>query len=214
MTIELERIAAFALVTGMTSLVPGPSMLFVLGQSIWRGPRSGGAALAGLQLGYVGWWLLAALGLGTLAAAFPLAFQLLAVGGALYLAWLGVEALRHAGQTAGDETRAAHRPTTRAFRDGILVAIGNPKSLIYIVALLPPFVDAEAAVAPQLLILALLAMAIDVALGLIYILAGSRLAAAMQDPVTRRKLDIAVGTIFILIALGVLAELFWRNTAA
>lgn len=213
--IELERLAAFALVTATTSLVPGPSMLFVLSQSIWRGARSGAAALAGLQLGYVVWWLLAGLGLGTLAAAFPLAFRLLAIGGALYLAWLGVQALRHAGRTPEDGapngSGPARKPTRHAFRDGILVAIGNPKSLIYIVALLPPFVDAGAPVAPQLLLLYGLAMAIDVALGTIYILAGSRLAAAMERPATRRRLDLAVGAIFILIALGILAEMIWRG---
>jgi len=212
--IELERLAAFALVTGMTSLVPGPSMLFVLSQSIWRGARSGAAALGGLQLGYVLWWLLAALGLGTLAAAFPLAFRLLAIGGALYLAWLGTQALRYAGRTPEEGAKAAREPTRHAFRDGILVAISNPKSLIYIVALLPPFVDATAPVVPQLVVLALLAMAIDIALGLIYIFAGSRLAAAMERPATRRKLDIAVGAIFILIALGILAELFLRAAPA
>lgn len=212
--IEPERLAAFALVTAMTSLVPGPSMLFVLSQSMWRGARSGAAALAGLQLGYVVWWLLAALGLGTLAAAFPLAFRMLAIGGALYLAWLGTQALRQAGRTPGEGAKAARQPTHRAFRDGILVAIGNPKSLIYIVALLPPFVDARAPVAPQLVVLAVLAMTIDVALGLVYIFAGSRLAAAMERPATRRKLDIAVGVIFVLIALGILAELFLRSPSA
>ena len=138
--IELEHILAFALVTGMTSLVPGPSMLFVLSQSIWRGARSGAAALAGLQLGYIVWWLLAALGLGTLAAAFPFAFRLLAIAGAIYLAWLGVQAIRHAGKTAADGTGPTREPSRRALGDGVLVALGNPKALIYIVALLPPFV--------------------------------------------------------------------------
>ena len=76
---------------------------------------------------------------------------------------------------------------------------------------MPPFVDARAPVAPQLVVLALLAMAIDVALGVLYITAGSRLAAAMERPATRRKLDIAVGAIFILIALGILFELFRRS---
>ena len=208
--IELERLAAFALVTGMTSLVPGPSMLFVLSQSIWRGARSGAAALAGLQLGYVVWWVLAALGLGTLAAAFPLAFRLLAVGGALYLAWLGVQALRHAGEAAEDGPEPARELSHRAFRDGILVAIGNPKSLIYIVALLPPFVDARSPIVPQLVVLALVAMAIDVALGVLYIAVGSRIAAAMGRPRTRLWLDRGVGLAFIAIALGILAELFGR----
>ena len=208
--IDAERLAAFMLVTGVTSLVPGPSMLFVLSQSIWRGARSGAAALAGLQLGYVVWWVLAALGLGTLAAAFPLAFRLLAVGGALYLAWLGVQALRHAGEAAEDGPEPARELSHRAFRDGILVAIGNPKSLIYIVALLPPFVDARSAVVPQLVVLALVAMVIDVALGVLYIAVGSRIAAAMGRPRTRLWLDRGVGLAFIAIALGILAELFGR----
>ena len=208
--IDAERLAAFMLVTGVTSLVPGPSMLFVLSQSIWRGARSGAAALAGLQLGYVVWWVLAALGLGTLAAAFPLAFRLLAVGGALYLAWLGVQALRHAGEAAEDGPEPARELSHRAFRDGILVAIGNPKSLIYIVALLPPFVDARSPIVPQLVVLALVAMVIDVALGVLYIAVGSRIAAAMGRPRTRLWLDRGVGLAFIAIALGILAELFGR----
>lgn len=205
--IDPEKLAAFAVVTGTTSLVPGPSMLFVLSQSAWRGPRSGGTALAGLQLGYVIWWLLAALGLGTLAAAFPWAFRLLAIGGALYLAWVGLQAIRHAG-AAAESAHPAHRPTTHPLRDGIVVALSNPKALIYIVALLPPFVDARVPIGPQLLVLFVVAMGIDIALGLIYIFAGSKLSAAMARPLTRRRLDLAVGTVFVLIALGILVALF------
>src|SRR3954469_9259861 len=148
--IDPAKLAAFVVVTGTTSLIPGPSMLFVLSQSVWRGAKAGAAALAGLQLGYVVWWLLAAFGLGTLAASFPLAFRLLAIGGALYLAWLGVEALCHAGMASAGG-HPSRRPTAYPLRDGIVVALSNPKSLIYIVALLPPFVDPRAAVGPQLL---------------------------------------------------------------
>jgi threonine/homoserine/homoserine lactone efflux protein len=163
-----------------------------------------------LQLGYIVWWLLAAAGLGTLAAAFPLAFRLLAVSGALYLAWLGVKALRYAGAVADQEAKPARGPPRHAFRDGILVAVGNPKSLVYIVALLPPFVDARSPVVPQLLVLALVAMAIDVALGVLYIGAGSRLARAMERPRTRLWLDRGVGLAFIAIAAAILAEPFGR----
>ena len=67
--VDPERLYAFALMTAATSFVPGVSMLFVMGQTMRRGWRSGAAALAGMQIGYIGWWLLAALGLGTLAAA-------------------------------------------------------------------------------------------------------------------------------------------------
>jgi threonine/homoserine/homoserine lactone efflux protein len=206
--IDAEKLAAFALVSGLTSLGPGPSMLFVMGQAMWRGARSGAAALAGVQLGYIGWWLLAALGLGTLAAAFPLAFRILAISGALYLGWLGAQALRHAGAVAGTDAEPARKPSRHAFRDGVFVAMSNPKALVYIVALLPPFVDQGSPIGPQLLLLALVAMIIDVALGALYIVAGSRLSAAVARPHTRKRLDRAVGTIFLLIALGILVELF------
>ena len=208
-----EKLAAFVLVSGLTSLVPGPSMLFILGQAVWRGGRPAAIAMAGVEIGYVLWYVLAALGLGTLAAQVPIAFTLLAIGGALYLAWLGLQALRHAGEATADSPKPAparHR-SAHPLRDGFVVAISNPKSLIYIVALLPPFVDPRSAVVPQLVLLGAIAISLDAALALIYIAAGSRLAQAMSRPHTRRWLDSGVGLVFIAIAIGILAELVLRG---
>ena len=209
--IDPERLAAFALMTGATSLVPGVSMLFVMGQAIRSGWRAGAVALMGMQLGYIAWWVLAGLGLGTLAATFPVAFRMLAIGGALYLGWLGVQSIRRARRESAHEGPRPASLSRHAFRDGALIALGNPKSLIYIVALLPPFVDARAPVPTQLVILALVAMVIDLAIGAIYIAAGSRLAAAMTRPETRRRVDIAVGLVFVVIAMGILAVLATRS---
>jgi len=201
-----EKLAAFALMSAAASLVPGPSMLFIMGQAIWRSGRSGAAALAGVQLGYVWWWFLAAVGLGTLATAYPIALHVLAFGGACYLAWLGFSALRGAGARGGEQPRA-RKPSSNAFRDGIFVAMSNPKSLVYIVALLPPFVDTGSPIVPQLVLLALIAMAIDVMIGSIYILAGSGLARAMTGGATRAWVDRGVGAIFLLIATAILIDL-------
>jgi threonine/homoserine/homoserine lactone efflux protein len=200
-----EKLAAFALMSAAASIVPGPSMLFVMGQAIWRGGRSGAAALAGVQFGYIWWWVLAALGLGTLAATFPIGFRVLALAGALYLGWLGVSAFRNAGRAEG--TVRAGKPSSHAFRDGVFVAMSNPKSLIYIVALLPPFVDAKSPVVPQLVLLAIVAMSIDVVLGAAYIIAGNRLARAVAERRTRIWVDRAVGAIFICIALAIFTDL-------
>ena len=206
-----EKLAAFVLVSGLTSLVPGPSMLFILGQAVWRGGRPAAIAMLGVELGYVCWYVLAALGLGTLAAQVPLAFTLLAIGGAIYLAWLRLQALRHAGEVASDSPAPARHSSAHPLRDGFVVAISNPKSLIYIVALLPPFVDPRSAVVPQLVLLGAIAISLDAALALIYIAAGSRLARAMASPNTRRWLDSGVGLVFIAIAIGILAELVLRG---
>ena len=209
--IRPEKLVAFALVSGLTSAVPGPSMLFVLAQSVWRDSRSGIAALLGVQIGYVLWYVLAALGLGTLAREVPVAFTLLAILGALYLAWLGLQALRHARAIAEDLRGPTQKRSTHPLRDGFVVAISNPKSLIYIVALLPPFVDPDSAVVPQLLLLGTIAISLDVALGIVYIAAGTRLSRAMSQPSTRRWLDSGVGLVFIGIAIGILAELVLRG---
>ena len=207
--LDPERLAAFALMTAATSIVPGVSMLFVVGRTIRHGVKSGAAALAGVQVGYIGWWLLAGLGLGTLALAFPLGFRVLTVIGALYLAWLGMLSIRDAGQHAKLDASSAGR-SGNAFRDGVLVALSNPKSLIYIVALLPPFVDPRQPVGPQLVVLAVVAMVIDVVVGAVYIAAGSRLAAAMARPTTRKRFDLAVGILFIAIAAGILIDIASR----
>lgn len=204
--IDAEKLTAFALVTGLTSLVPGASMLFVLSQSVWRGARSGATALLGLQFGYILWWILAALGLGTLAAAFPIAFRILAIGGALYIAWLGIQALRDSRTTAAS-AKPAREPTAHALRDGLLVALGNPKSLIYIIAVLPPFVDPDQHVAGQLIILAIVAMSLDLMVGSLYIVAGTRLARLMTQGTSRQRLDMAVGAIFLAISAAILIGL-------
>lgn len=210
--IDPARLAAFAALTALTSVVPGPNMLFVLAQAAWRRTSGGIAALAGLQLGNTLWFVLAGLGLGTLVAAAPLAFQAATLAGALYLAWLGVQAWRHAaapGNAGGVEIVVPPRVSAHAFRDGIVIALSNPKSLVYVVALLPPFVDPRAAVVPQLAVLAVVAIGIDVAVGFAYILAGNRLAAAMTRPPLRRAIERGAGAIFLAIAAAVVAGMWW-----
>lgn len=204
---DAEKLAAFAVVTAMTSIVPGPSMIFVMTETLWRGARSGLAALLGMQIGYLFWWVLAALGFSTLARTYPFAMHLLAIGGALYLAWLGVQALRSAGKAAGEEIEPAHAVTRHAFRDGVMVAIGNPKALIYVVALLPPFIEADLPIVPQLAVLTVIGTGLDVAIGALYIFAGKSLSRAMDRPGTRLWIDRSVGAIFLLIAGVILFEL-------
>lgn len=205
--IDPGKLVLFATVTGMVSLVPGPQMMFVLTQSAWRGHRAGLAALAGLQLGNVAWFVAAGLGLGTLAIAWPRAIGALAAAGALYLAWLGWHAIsgstNSARTTGADEVSRSYH----ALRDSVAVAIGNPKSLVYVLALLPPFLSFDRPLAPQLAGLAAIAVACDMAVGLAYVAAGSSLAAAMTRPAIRMWLERMVGAVFLMLAAAILIEL-------
>jgi threonine/homoserine/homoserine lactone efflux protein len=203
--IDPAKLATFAVVTGLVSLFPGPQMVLVRTQAAWRGPRAGAAALAGLQLGNATWFLLAGLGLGALALAVPQAFVVLTGVGALYLAALGIHALRHAGKSEPDET--PRRMGKHALLNSLTVSLSNPKSLIYVLALLPPFVDAGQPIGPQLAVLAAVAISIDIAVGSVYVLAGGGLQAAMRRPRTRLWLERGVGAIFLVIAAVIVAEL-------
>jgi threonine/homoserine/homoserine lactone efflux protein len=212
--IDAAKLATFATVTALSSLTPGPQMVFVMTQAAWRGPRAGAAALAGLQLGNVTWFVMAGLGLGALALAWPGAFTLLTAAGALYLGWLGLQTLRHARHAdPGDE--AAPRPAARhALRESLAVSLSNPKSLIYVLALLPPFVDVRQPVAAQLFVLGAVAIAIDVLIGVFYVLAGGGLSAALDRPRVRSWLERGVGTVFVILALAILVSLLWSQTGS
>lgn len=211
--IDPAKLAAFALVTGLVSLVPGPQMVFVMTQAAWRGPRAGAAALAGLQLGNATWFVMAGLGLGTFALAVPGAFTALTAAGALYLAWLGLQALRHAGRH-GDPSEAEGAPrqaTRHALRDSLAVSLTNPKSLVYVLALLPPFVDPELPVAPQLALLAAIALSLDLTVGLVYVAAGGGLSAAMGRRAVRQWLERGIGVLFLILAVAIVVDLVRRG---
>ncbi len=202
------KLATFALVTTLTSITPGPNMMFIMTHSVWRGARNAMIALAGLQAGNLMWFAMAGLGLGTLLRTAPLAFAALTLAGGLYLAWLGLQGLRHAAFPSELAPAAASRPAGQAMRSGFAVALGNPKSIVYVTALLPPFVDPGEAVVPQLALLATVALLIDIAVSLAYILAGKRLSAAIARPAVRRRLDLGVGLVFLSIAAAVISHAF------
>ena len=204
--IDPAKLATFATVTALVSVTPGPQMVFVMTQAAWRGPRAGAAALAGLQLGNATWFVMAGLGLGALALAWPGAFTALTAAGALYLGWLGIQALRHAG--AGESSETAPRHAGRhALRDSLAVSLSNPKSLVYVLALLPPCVNAREPVAPQLAVLAAVAISIDVAIGVIYVAAGGGLASMLHKPSVRLWMERGIGAVFLILAAAILLGL-------
>lgn len=207
--IDPAKLTAFAFVTGLVSLTPGPQMVFVMTQAAWRGPRAGAAALAGLQLGNAAWFVLAGLGLGTLALAWPGGFTALTAAGALYLAWLGLNAWRHAG--AQPSEAQPERTSGHALRDSLAVSLSNPKSLVYVAALLPPFIDARLPVVPQLALLAAVAIALDLVVGTLYVAMGGGLSATLNRPPVRLWYERSIGTVFILIAVAIFADLARRG---
>ena len=128
--------------------VPGPSLLFTIGRALTVGRRDALLSVVGNALGVVTQVLLVALGLGALVAASATVYTAVKVGGAAYVVWLGVQAIRRRGDARqvlqdGAAARAAG-PRRRSVTTGLVVGVTNPKTLVFFVAFLPQFVDQAA----------------------------------------------------------------------
>lgn len=122
------------------NLTPGADMLFCLGQGLRSGPRAGIAASLGIATGAFIHTLLAGLGLAVVIAAYPLAFEAIRWAGVAYLVWLAIQAFRHPLGPL-DPTAARKDGAWRAWRDGTVVCLLNPKVAVFVLAFLPQFVD-------------------------------------------------------------------------
>ena len=127
------HLLAFNLALLAAIAVPGPSLLFLTRTSLAHGRAAGVAAALGLALMAVTWTLAALLGLQTLFALFPWAFALMKAAGALYLLWIAVQTWRHARAPLGAAPPLSRR---RFFLSGLLVNLGNPKSVLFAAAVL------------------------------------------------------------------------------
>jgi len=147
----IDPIVFFAFVPAALALnlTPGADMLFCFAQGARGGPRPALAASAGISTGSMLNVTLAGLGLGALVAEVPGAFDAIRWCGVAYLAWLAWRSFRVLpGTRSGPAVRSS-----RAFRDGLIVNLTNPKVILFILAFIPQFVDADRPVLPQFLIL-------------------------------------------------------------
>jgi threonine/homoserine/homoserine lactone efflux protein len=196
-------------VMAVMAVTPGPANLFSIATGMERGKAAVLLAVAGMNVATLVWFGAAALGLGALVSAFPDAFRLIAIAGALYVAWLGVSSIRSALKPAPLEVETGGRTELRrpAFVDGFLVQIANPKAVLFFTAVLPPFVDVERAIAPQLVLFAVAVIGMDVITMTAYGLAGAALARRMSEPRFRRGFGVFVGLLLLIAAVLIVSRL-------
>lgn len=139
--LDLAQVWGFLAAAALITLAPGPDNLMVLSLSLARGRRQGIAFGLGCAAGCLSHTALAALGVSALIAASPWAFLGLKLAGGLYLIWLGIQVLRHAGATA-TAPMAAQGDSRTLFLRGLLANAINPKVILFFLAFLPQFVVA------------------------------------------------------------------------
>ncbi|WP_243060426.1 LysE family translocator [Nocardioides sp. SR21] len=141
---------AFVIASALFIQVPGPSLLFTIGRALTVGRRDALLSVVGNAIGVTTQVLLVAVGLGAVVAASTHAYLALKIVGAVYVVYLGVQAIRHradaraaldAVETSAVVLRASAR---RSLRVGFTVGVTNPKTIVFFVAFLPQFVNEPA----------------------------------------------------------------------
>jgi threonine/homoserine/homoserine lactone efflux protein len=155
--ISIGHLLTFALVALIIIVIPGPSVLFVIGRALAYGRRTALATVVGNAVGAYVLVVLVAVGAGTLVERSAVLFLAMRLAGAAYLIYLGIHALRQRGSMRQVlEQAAPGRGRRRAVWDGFTVGVTNPKTIVFFGAVLPQFVDRDAGHAPvQMLLLGL-----------------------------------------------------------
>jgi threonine/homoserine/homoserine lactone efflux protein len=136
--VGLYVVAALALL-----IVPGPSVLYVVTRSIEQGRRAGLASVVGIHVGTLVHIAAATLGLSALVLSSAVAFTAVKVAGAVYLIGLGLWTL-FSRKAEADIALGGERNLRRAFAQGVVVNVLNPKTALFFLAFLPQFVDPNA----------------------------------------------------------------------
>jgi threonine/homoserine/homoserine lactone efflux protein len=196
-TLLVFAAAALALVA-----IPGPNHIYIVTRSVAQGRRVGLASALGVETGTLVHITAATVGLSALIASSAIAFNVVRYLGAAYLAFLGLRALLtdHGAQLEDGAPRAGS--TRRAYLDGILVNVLNPKVALFFLAFLPQFVDPRrGATATQILVLGLVIFVIATTSDIAYALAAGALGAWLRGrPVFVRRQRYLTGAIYLSLA--------------
>jgi len=147
--VPASNLWAFVIASVVLIVIPGPSVLFVIGRSLALGRMGGLLSVVGNELGMLPLVAAVALGVGAIVAQSVALFTIIKIAGALYLAYLGIQAIRHrADASAAVAGKVARRSPWRLLAEGFVVGISNPKTIAFFVAVLPQFVDFHAGSIP------------------------------------------------------------------
>jgi threonine/homoserine/homoserine lactone efflux protein len=201
-----SRLALFVGAALLLLVVPGPSVLYIVTQSVSHGRRAGIVSVAGITTGTLVHIAAATVGLSALFASSALAFDVVKYLGAAYLIAVGIRRLAGWEREAGPQARDT-RDLGRLYRQGIVVNTLNPKTALFFLAFLPQFVDPGRGT-PWLQILALgllfaaLGFCSDGVWALVAGTLGDRLRRSRRFPAVQRYVS---GSVFV--GLGAVAAL-------
>ncbi|WP_405837229.1 LysE family translocator [Streptomyces platensis] len=217
-------VAGFALFALLVTMAPGPDTLLVLRNCVRGGRRTGAATAVGAAAGSLAWAVAAAVGLAAALQRWDAAFTAVRLAGAAYLVLLGAQALWAHRRSAAAATPAlapapdpcdapdpdarAAAPLTppRAFRQGLLSCLLNPKVGIFFVAVVPQFLPEGHSVLGTTLLLGAVDAVIAAGWLLLVVVCAGRLLRRLRRPRVHRNLERTTGGVLIALGMGTAAE--------
>lgn len=188
------------------NLTPGNDMMYVLGQSLKGGARSGISASLGIAGGSLIHLGFVALGVAVILAQHPVLFDLIRYAGACYLLWIAYSTLTSPMSALTQDEK--QRSTFAAFRDGVLVNLFNPKIIVFMFAFLPPFIRPEnGSPLLQLLILGMIFNVGGTVINCVVALFAGKIGAALSTSLNFRRWFSRISAgLFLLLAARLMIE--------
>lgn len=205
-----SHLLVFVGVAAIVIVIPGPDTAVVTKNVLVHGRRVALGTSLGVSAGLSLWTLAAAVGVASVVRTSAAAFTTLKLIGALYLVWLGLQALRSArGAAPQARSPSVHKPALGAlggFRQGLLSDLANPKIGVFFTSLLPQFVDPGHPVLLPFLALGAVFVLMTVVWLSAYCLIAARAAQTLQRPRVKAAMDRVTGVVLIAVGLRVALE--------
>jgi threonine/homoserine/homoserine lactone efflux protein len=202
----LSGLVVFSTVYALAVATPGPGVAAVLARSLSRGTQGATAFIGGFLIGDLVWFTFAATGLAAIAARAQPLFMVLKYAGALYLLYLAYRLWRAPVKPMQEETAGPPQKSSRLFIGSLVLTLGNPKTVIFFLALLPTVVRLETlSVTDYFVIGAIICVILPLVLGG-YVLAAARTRRLFRSARALRILNRGTGTAMAGAAVAVATQ--------
>lgn len=191
---DLAGLVLFATALFIAAATPGPGIAAIVARVLGRGPQGAVAFTAGVAIGDVVWLAFAVVGLAALAQAFHAVFVVIKYAGAAYLLFLAYKIwTAPVGPADLEVSEPAYEHPLKLFLAGLAVTMGNPKVMVFYLALLPSLVDLARITALGFAELALVALTVLATVFGAYIALAARARRLFTSPRAIRAMNRATG---------------------
>ncbi|MEK1891765.1 MAG: LysE family translocator [Rhizobium sp.] len=203
---SFPTLLAFAAATLLLAATPGPDMTLSISRALAQGKKAALFVVLGTSLGIVVHTMLVAFGVSALITASPTAFLILKTGGAAYLFWLAVHAIRYGSKFSVNKVEASKGTPLANISSGFWVNLLNPKVIIFFMTFLPQFVSAgDPTVTQKLLFLGFCFIVIGMPVNAAVVFAADWLAGWLQNNrKVLRGMDFTFAGVFSVFAAKIL----------